>query len=80
MAWAELDASGNYFICLRVGEKRFKRSLKTSDQEAADGAVSRVKENLRHVENGVIAIPPNADPISFLLSNGKVTGPLCQYE
>ena len=38
-AWHEQGSSGNYFICLRVGEKRFRRSLKTNSQEDADSDV-----------------------------------------
>jgi hypothetical protein len=29
MAWHEQGPSGNYFVCLRIGSKRFRRSLKT---------------------------------------------------
>jgi hypothetical protein len=36
MAWHEQGPSGNYFIGLRIGEKRFRRSLKTNSKDDAD--------------------------------------------
>ena len=76
MAWHEQGPSGNYFICLRVGEKRFRRSLKTNCKDDADGDLARVEDNLRQVERGWLTIPMEADVVSFLLSNGRVTVPL----
>lgn len=76
MAWHEKGPSGNYFVCLRVGDQRFRRSLKTTIEKEADGAVACVEENLRLLERGRLEIPPDADVVSFLLSNGRVTAPL----
>jgi integrase len=76
MAWHEQGPSGNYFICLRIGEKRFRRSLKTNSRHDADGDLARVEDNLRQVGRGWLTIPKNADVVSFLLSNGRVTEPL----
>lgn len=76
MAWHEQGPSGNYFICLRIGETRFRRSLKTRSREDADSDLARIEDNLRQVERGWLAIPKNADVVSFLLSNGRVTATL----
>lgn len=76
MAWHELGPSGNYFICLRIGEKRFRRSLKTTVKKDADGDLARVEDNLRQIERGWLTIPETADAVSFLLSNGRVAAPL----
>lgn len=76
MAWYERAPSGNYFICLRIGEKRIRRSLKTKSIDDADGDLARIEDNLRLVERGWLTIPKNADVVSFLLSNGRVTAPL----
>ena len=76
MAWNELDASGNYFICFRVGKKRFKRSLATQDQRAADNLTARVEENLQLLARGRLSIPATADVVAFLLSDGRINGPL----
>jgi hypothetical protein len=76
MAWHELGPSGNYFVCLRIGNKRFRRSLKTDCKDQADADLVRIDENLRLVERGWLAIPQDADALSFLLSNGRVAAPL----
>ena len=76
MAWHEQGPSGNYFICLRVGSKRFRRSLGTQNKHDADADVARVEDNLRQVERGWLSIPATADVVSFLLSNGRVSAPL----
>ena len=76
MAWNERDASGYYFVCFRVGNKRFKRSLKTKSKSKADHLTARVEENLVDVERGRIVIPLEADLITFLLSDGRTIAPL----
>ena len=76
MAWNELDASGRYFLCFRLGEKRFKRSLKTRSRKEADRLTARVEENLSLIERGRLVIPADADAVTFLLSDGLVSGPV----
>ena len=76
MAWHEQGPSGNYFVCLRIGSKRFRRSLKTDCKDQADADLVRIDENLRLVERGWLSIPQDADALSFLLSNGRVAAPL----
>lgn len=76
MAWNELDPSGNYFICFRLGKKKFKRSLKTTSKKTADSRVARLEENLRDIERGRLAVPENADLVTFLLSDGRVPEPM----
>lgn len=76
MAWHEQGPSGNYFICLRVGSKRFRRSLGTQSKADADADVARVEDNLRQIERGWLTIPKTADAVSFLLSNGRVFAPI----
>lgn len=72
MAWNELDPSGNYLICFRVGKKKFKRSLKTTSKKTTDNLIARVEENLRDIERGRRTIPENADLVTFLLSDDCV--------
>ena len=76
MAWHEKGPSGNYFVCLRVGGKRFRRSLKTNCKDQANSDVARIEENLRLIERGRMSIPCNGDIVSFLLSNGNLAAPL----
>src|SRR5580658_8719720 len=66
MAWLELDASGNYHVSFRMGERRYKRSLKTSQKRDAERLASRLEENLTLVERGRLTIPDGADIPRFL--------------
>lgn len=76
MAWVERDSTGYYFICLRVGAKRFKRSLDTKSEREASLSKARLEENLLLVERGRLEIPASADLVTFLLSDGRVAGKL----
>ena len=76
MAWLELDASGTYHVSFRMGDRRFKRSLKTDDQEQAQRLASRIEENLALAERGRFQIPEGVDIPRFLLSDGKVSAKL----
>ncbi len=64
---------GRFNIILRYGGKRFVRSLKTSDETEAFARKSRVEENIRLIESGRLTIPENADLLTFLLSDGKIS-------
>jgi integrase len=76
MAWHEQGPSGNFFVCLRIGDKRFRRSLKTDNKGQADEDLARIEENLLLVERGWLTIPRDADVVSFLLSDGRVAAPI----
>src|SRR4051794_32757818 len=76
MAWKELERSGVYHVGLRLGGRKFTRSLNTNDEAEADSAVACIEENLRLIERGRLEIPKGADLMSFLLSNGKVSAPI----
>ncbi len=72
MAWNERDASGIYFVCFRFGKKRFKRSLKTDNKDEADDLTRSLERTLRDVQRGRLALPDDADVVTFLLSDGRV--------
>jgi integrase len=74
MAWLERDATGYFSICLRIGSKRFKRSLQTKNEKHAQLLTARVEENLLLVERGRLEIPQTADVVTFLLSDGRLQG------
>ncbi len=76
MAWNEIGPSNCYFICFRVGQKRFRRSLKTKCKKEADILTARLEGNLMDVERGRLVIPENVDLVTFLLSDGRVPEPL----
>jgi integrase len=72
MAWHEC-IKGNYVLCFRIGEKRFRRSLDTTSRAVADEDVQQVELNLAKLKRGYLSIPKGADVVSFLLSSGQVT-------
>jgi hypothetical protein len=72
MAWHEC-INGNYVLCFRVGQKRFRRSLDKNSRAVADEDVQQVELNLLKLQRGYLKIPKGADVLSFLLSNGRVT-------
>jgi integrase len=74
MAWHEC-VNGNFVLCFRIGNKRFRRSLKTTCKDDADLDVQQVEVNIRKVERGDLTIPKNVEVVSFLLSNGRVSQP-----
>ena len=80
MAWKELERSGVYHVGLRLGGRKFTRSLNTEDEAEADSAVACIEENLRLIERGRLEIPKGSDLMSFLLSNGKVQAPTAEQD
>lgn len=76
MAWVEIAPSGVYQIAFRVGDRKLKRSLRTTIRKEAEAARSRLEENLRLLERGRLILPPHADIASFLLSDGRVEQPI----
>lgn len=76
MASLQMDPSGNWHIHFRFAGRRFKRSLKTKDEDEATGIRGRIEDNIRLVERGVKVIPNDADPYLFLLSDGLVQQPV----
>ena len=77
MAWLEQKTEGGTFhIRFRLGEEKFRRSLRTKDRREANTRCARVEENLRLVEAGRLVIPQEADVVTFLLSDGQLNGKL----
>ena len=73
MAWLEQKQSGTFHIVFRLGKEKYRRSLKTKCKKEASARHSRIEENVRLVESGRLVIPDDADLVSFLLSDGKLT-------
>jgi integrase len=74
MAWHEC-INGNYVLCFRIGDKRFRRSLDTTSKAVADEDVQQVELNLAKLKRGYVTIPKGADVVTFLLSNGQASQP-----
>lgn len=72
MAWIELRGQ-TYRVNFWYGGRHFSRSLKTGDATKAASAKARLEETLSDLERGRIELPVDADLITFLLSDGKLT-------
>jgi integrase len=64
-----------YRVRFRFAGRAFKRSLHTTSVKRADAAVARIDEMLMLVAAGRLEIPAEADPIAFIMSDGKRRGP-----
>ena len=63
--------TGRYLILFRFGGQQFQRSLKTTSRREAADARARVDETIRLIERGRLEMPDDADPATFILSDGK---------
>ena len=63
--------NGRFRIVFRFGGQKLSRSLKTKDEDDANGAFARLQDNLRRAELGHLAVPEGADVAAFLLSDGR---------
>ena len=63
--------SNQFHIRFRFAGQAFKRSLKTAILREATAALARVEETLSLLQRGVLELPADADPATFLLSAGK---------
>ena len=73
MAWLEEHpTSGHFKTCFRLGNRRLKKTVKTTSKREAAGILARMEENLRLLERGRIEMPVGADLGTFLLSDGKL--------
>jgi len=77
MAWLERDVrTGNYKVGFRVGNRKVKKSVQTSSRIEAKELLAVVEQTLRAVERGWVSVPPAVDLGDFLLSGGRLAGPL----
>lgn len=69
-AWL-IQENGVWKIGFRWEGKLHKRSLKTTDEARANGLKERASANLFDLEQGRLQVPPGADLLTFLLTDGK---------
>ncbi|MBX7169190.1 MAG: hypothetical protein K1X74_22845 [Pirellulales bacterium] len=60
-----------YYVRFRYGGRSFKRSLGTENPRLAKAAMARVDETLHMLATGRIVMPATADPVAFILSDGR---------
>ena len=66
--------SGFFYIRFRYGGRPFRRSLKTTNEREAEAVKGRVEETIILLERGRLEIPPEAEPGTYILSDGKRNG------
>lgn len=65
--------SGIFRLRFRFKGRYANRSLKTTDSKIAKSVAARVEDTIRLIEQGRLEIPPKVDPVTFILSDGKLT-------
>lgn len=69
---AMLEKRGRSFrIIFRHCGVRYARALSTKDEQAAQATLARLEDHLHRLELGTLEVPPDADLVSFLLSDGR---------
>ena len=71
-AWL-IQENGVWKVGFRWEGKLHKRSLKTTEEGRANALKERVSANLFDLEQGRLQVPPGADLLTFLLTDGKKT-------
>jgi hypothetical protein len=64
MAWVEQHGE-RFHVAFQIGDRRFKKTLKTTDRRAADALAQRIDERLRLIEAGHIVLPDDADLVAY---------------
>ncbi len=71
MAW--LEKRGNvYHVNFRIGQNKFKKSLRTRDEREAMQLLARVDRRIRLVEQGDLSIPEDAEITTYVVSDGRL--------
>jgi integrase len=72
MAWLYQDPlSQNYKVCFRFRGRMHKKSLKTKNRQDAEIILGGVERTLLRLEQNLLELPPSADILTFVLSDGK---------
>lgn len=75
MAW--LEQRGKLFhLVFRIGGRKVKKSLKTANPNDAAAMAARIERRLALIDQGDLSIPPDADLMTFLLSDGRLERPV----
>ncbi len=74
MASVAFDSQSQHdYVRFRYRGRAFKRSLLTGNRKLAEAARARAEETLMLIVNGRLVMPDDADPATFILSDGKRT-------
>jgi len=65
------ERTGNWVVMFRWG-KQYRRSCETKSKVEARAAKIRIEETIRLLRQGVLELPPDADPATWIMSGGKL--------
>src|SRR4051794_3829163 len=65
---------GKARVFFRHGGHQFNKTVKVESDRAAGRLCAVIEETVQDLERGKLTMPPDADPIAFMLSGGKMTG------
>ena len=61
-------------IHFRYGRRQFNRMISAKTDREAERACALIEETIQDLERGKLMMPPDADPVAFLISGGKLCG------
>ena len=73
MASLQKERFGHFHVTFRFAGKRYKRTLDTKSEVAANARKETIKETLTLIGKGRLQIPQGIDPATFILADGKLT-------
>jgi hypothetical protein len=64
--------TGKARIFFRFGGRQFNRTIKVKSKRGGLALCETVDQTISDLERGRLTLPPNSDPVSFILSGGKL--------
>jgi hypothetical protein len=74
MAWLYQDPdSQNFKVCFRFRGRAYKKAIKTKARSEAEIILGGVTRTLFRIEQNLLELPPGAEIVTFVMSDGKET-------
>jgi len=67
------QVKGNWHAAFDFGGVSYTQSLRTKNEREAEIRIGPIKDTLYRLESGTLALPPGADPKTFITSSGNHT-------
>ena len=68
--------TGKARLFFRYGGKQYNKTIQVRDDKEARRACALIEETIQDLERGKQTLPPDADPVAFILSGGRVLSQL----
>ena len=70
--------TGKTRIFFRFGGRQFNRTVKVKSERGGLALCETVDQTISDLERGRLTLPPNSDPVTFILSGGKLVESLAE--